>query len=276
MSDEEIENPRNPYKIPVPFYVSFSGGRTSGMMLAKIIEAYGGKLPDGGFALFANTGRENEATYKFIEQFAQHFNIDIKWLEYSPDEKYRVVDFKTASRFGEPFKHLIDKKKYLPNPITRFCTSYLKVRPMNLWMKDRVAENFATVIGLRHDEPRRVSRLRSDTSRDIFLPLDEDKVTKADVLSYWSKMPFDLNLPNGDEAFSNCDLCFLKNMAAIHRVVATDPSTASWWIDAENAMSAQFRKDRPKYSQILRYVTIHGMAYQGDNNEPTLPCDCTE
>ena len=48
----------NPYKIPRPALISFSGGRTSGFMLHNIIQAYGGKLPDDIHVVFANTGKE--------------------------------------------------------------------------------------------------------------------------------------------------------------------------------------------------------------------------
>ena len=36
---------RNPYRVPRPAVISFSGGRTSGFMLKKIVDAYGGRLP---------------------------------------------------------------------------------------------------------------------------------------------------------------------------------------------------------------------------------------
>jgi len=246
------------------------------MLLAKVLEAYGGKLPEGGFVLFANTGKEHLSTYTFIERFSSHFDVDIRWLEYSPTDVYKVVEPHQASKNGQPFKALVDKKRYLPNPLTRFCTSHLKVKPMNAWMAANVGSEFTSVIGLRHDEPKRVSRLRSDTSRDIALPLDDAKITKTDVLRFWASMPFDLALPNNDEAFGNCDLCFLKNMAAIQRVIQHDPSSADWWASCEENVGAKFRSDRPKYSDILRYVTIFGREYQTHNDGPSLPCDCTE
>jgi len=266
----------NPYLIEPPFYVSFSGGRTSGMMLAKIIEAHGGKLPDGGHALFANTGREHAATYQFVDRMAEHFNVDIKWLEYRAEAKYAVVNTQMASRNGEPFRALIDKRKYLPNPVTRFCTSDLKVKPMTAWMREHVGDEFTCVIGLRYDEPNRVAKLRGDASRDIAMPLADAHVDRAQVMQFWADMPFDLQLPNNDQAFGNCDLCFLKSMAATQRVIAHDPNAARWWIDAEESRSATFRKDRPRYSSILHQVTVQGRLFEEHQNDQTIPCDCTE
>jgi len=244
-------------------------------MLANIVEAHGGKLPDGGYALFANTGKEHAATYNFVDRMAAYFGIDIKWLEYRNETKYAVVNSQTASRNGDPFRALIDKKKYLPNPVTRFCTSDLKVKPMTAWMREHVGDDFTCVIGLRFDEPNRVAKLRGDTSRDFAMPLFAARVDKAQVMKFWQTMPFDLQLPNNDQAFGNCDLCFLKSMAATQRVIAHDPNVAQWWIDAEESRSATFRKDRPKYASILHQVTVQGRLFQHMQDD-TMPCECTE
>ena len=122
------------------------------------------------------------------------------WVEYRDDAKYAIVEYETASRHGEPFAALIAKRKYLPNPVARFCTSDLKVKPMSEWMRKHHKE-FTTVIGLRYDEGRRVARLRGDSSRDIAMPLADAKATRQTVLEYWAASPFDLTLPNGDQAF---------------------------------------------------------------------------
>jgi hypothetical protein len=62
--------------------------------------------------------------------------VNIVWLEYAPDGekqwKFRVVDHQTASRQGEPYEALLRERKYLPNPVTRFCTTmHLCGRPQN-------------------------------------------------------------------------------------------------------------------------------------------------
>ena len=47
----------DPYKVEPPFYVSFSGGRTSGYLLRHILDAWGGQMPKDALVLFANTGK---------------------------------------------------------------------------------------------------------------------------------------------------------------------------------------------------------------------------
>ena len=46
--------------------ISFSGGRTSGYMLYKILEANNG-LPSNAKVIFTNTGREMEQTLDFVQ-----------------------------------------------------------------------------------------------------------------------------------------------------------------------------------------------------------------
>jgi len=95
----------DPFKIDSPTCISFSGGRTSAYMLWRVLQSNGG-LPDEARVCFANTGKEDEATLRFVDRCAQEWEIPITWVEYiNADEtkdRFRVVDFETASRNGEP------------------------------------------------------------------------------------------------------------------------------------------------------------------------------
>lgn len=272
----------NPYQVDPPFYVSFSGGRTSAYLVRHVIDAWGGSLPEGGHVLFANTGREHEATLEFVRDMGERV-CPITWIELALGQAeaeqvygYRTVDFASASRNGDPFAALVARRKYLPNPVARFCTSDLKVRPMSAYMKANAGDDFTTVLGLRADEPRRVARIRADETRDIAVPLADAGVTREDVLSYWKAQPFDLRLPNDDPAFGNCDLCFLKSRERLDRVMAADPARAQWWMDQEYVVGGTFRKDRPTYRQMLHQVTVQGQLFRCSGDDDTLPCDCTE
>ena len=99
----------DPFKITQPTCISFSGGRTSAYMLWRVLQANGG-LPADTVVCFANTGKEVEATLRFVRGCAKHWQVPIHWLEYRPTEPgFAVVDFDTASRKGEPFEALIRK-----------------------------------------------------------------------------------------------------------------------------------------------------------------------
>ena len=129
----------NPYKIEGPALISFSGGRTSGYMLYQMLQAYEGTLPDDVYVTFANTGKEMPETLDFVRDCGEHWGVKIHWLEMRIfDERpiYRTeeVTYETAARNGEPFAALIDRKKMLPNPMVRFCTSELKIMPLKHWL----------------------------------------------------------------------------------------------------------------------------------------------
>ena len=129
----------NPFEIIERTCISFSGGRTSGYMLWRILDANGGKLPDDAVVVFANTGKEDEATLKFVHDCETNWNVPIVWLEYcaheDPKQRFKVVNYQTASRNGEPFEAVIRQRNYLPNPVTRFCTAEMKIRTIHKYLK---------------------------------------------------------------------------------------------------------------------------------------------
>ncbi len=274
----------NPYRVDQPAVVMVSGGRTSGFMFHKIIEAFGGTLPEDVIPVFANTGLEHAATYDFLHEIETRW-CPIVWLEYRATEDgqtFERVTYETASRNGEPFEALIRKCNYLPNPVTRKCTTELKIRTGYRFVKSLGWDEHTRCIGLRADEPRRVARMKGDyASEHVAMPMAEAGHTLADVLSFWNAQPFDLRLPNNDNAFGNCQLCFLKSKARLRRVMRADPSSAAWWIKVESlalsekASSSVFRMDRPSYAGLL-WEAQHQEQMFSDEEEDTLPCACTE
>ena len=254
----------NPYKIEGPALISFSGGRTSGFMLWNIIQAHGGTLPEDIYVTFANTGKEAPETLDFVHEIGQKWGVKIHWLElYFGEERpvYRTkeVTYETASRNGEPFEALIDRRKYLPNPVARFCTSELKVKVMSRFMRKlKGHKTWYNVIGLRYDEPRRVSSaMRQNNPWENVLPMYHAKHDVKDVTDFWEKQNFDLNLTNfsGKTLAGNCDLCFLKGKDTKVKLLKERPEMAGWWIKQEQKFGkdagATFRKDSDNYIKLL-------------------------
>jgi 3'-phosphoadenosine 5'-phosphosulfate sulfotransferase (PAPS reductase)/FAD synthetase len=253
---------KNPYKVESPALISFSGGRTSGYMLYHILDAFDGKLPEGVYVTFANTGKERTETLDFVLNCQNHWNVPIHWLEYRPSDKrgkhdkYVEVDYESASREGEPYNMIIEKRNYLPNPVTRFCTTVLKVEVLQDFALSTMGLQYWTnVIGLRADESNRVTTMLKKNESNKFYtsvaPMYEAGAMVDDVMNFWSKQPFDLGL-HPDEG--NCDLCFLKGAAKISNILRAKPELAQWWIDREQQIDATFRKDRPNYQRILEAV----------------------
>lgn len=260
----------DPFKIDGPACISFSGGRTSGYLLWRILQAHGGTLPADVVACFANTGKEHAATLAFVRDCGARWGVPIVWLERGRGQ----VDFDGASRRGEPFAAMIDKRNYLPNPVARFCTSALKVEPIAAYMESLGYTEFATAVGLRADEPRRVAKLQGQDEK--IAPLATAGITRADVLAFWADQDFDLALPTngGITPLGNCDACFMKGADQILSIFRAEPARAAWWIAQEQKIGGTFRSDRPSYQQIHRMATQHGEMFGYD--EALADCACTD
>ena len=151
----------NPFIIKEPTCISFSGGRTSAYMLWRVLQAHDMILPSDAKVIFCNTGKEHEATLDFVRDIEKQWNVPIVWLEYLKEQpKFKIVNYDTASRNGEPFAELITNKQFLPNSVMRFCTTELKIHPITRYMASIGHEEFQTFAGIRADEPRRVVKLR--------------------------------------------------------------------------------------------------------------------
>lgn len=254
----------SPYLMRDKSIISFSGGRTSGYMLNNILQAHDGVLPDFVKVIFANTGKESPKTLDFVQECSERWNVQIVWVEFDPsiEEGFQIVNHNSACRAGEPYEALIDKKKFLPNPTMRFCTTELKIRPMKKYITSVLGwEHWDNVIGLRYDEPRRVHKKLNSTTKErweIVMPLHHAKVTKWTVRDFWKAQPFDLRLVNinGKTPEGNCDMCFLKGARAIQTLIKNDPESAAWWIKQESkqfsgpASGNRFRNDRPSYAEM--------------------------
>jgi len=272
----------NPFEIKEPTCISFSGGRTSAYMLYRVLEAHNMSLPSNAKVIFANTGKEDEATLRFVQACSDNWGVEIHWLEYrDADPAFERVTFETASRNGEPFEAIIRKRQYLPNPVTRFCTSELKIRTIHKYLKSLGWHDHTETmdwIGMRADEQRRAAKI-ADKSR---IPLVTAGVTKETVGEFWRNQSFDLELPNinGVTYHGNCDLCFLKGGSQVLSLIAEKPERGIWWAKMENLASqiaskpsgAVFRSDRPSYASMIKFSSEQTDMF--DPNEETIACFC--
>jgi len=278
----------DPFKIDSPTCISFSGGRTSAYMLWRVLQSNGG-LPDEARVCFANTGKEDEATLRFVDRCAQEWEIPITWVEYiNADEtkdRFRVVDFETASRNGEPFEAIIRKRNYLPNPVSRFCTVELKVRTIHRYLKSIGWTEWESMLGIRADEQRRLAKIgQQDYGKheEKIAPLGRVGITKEMVGEFWKAMPFDLELPNmnGVTMHGNCDLCYLKGGSQIFSLIQEKPERAVWWAKMEALAlalaskpdGAKFRTDRPSYAAMLKFSKEQRDMF--DKDEEAISCFC--
>ena len=275
----------DPFKIDSPTCISFSGGRTSAYMLWRVLQSNQG-LPADAKVCFANTGKEDEATLRFVDRCSTEWSVPITWVEYinaeETKDRFKVVTFETASRNGEPFEAIIRKRNYLPNPVSRFCTVEMKVRAIHRYLKSVGWTEWDSMLGIRADEQRRLAKIGNQDygkHEEKIAPLGKVGVTKEIVGEFWARQSFDLELPNinGVTYHGNCDLCFLKGTSQTMSLIREKPERAVWWANMEAlALSskpegARFRKDRPKYADMKKYAEEQ-TDFFGDDE--TIPCFC--
>lgn len=292
----------NPYYTDEQAVISFSGGRTSGFMLWKVLQAHGGQLPDNIKVCFANTGKEMPQTLDFVRDVGEKWGVDIVWLERFAREtteaekeiknnKYiyetKTVNYETASRNGEPFRQLVLTRRYAPNPVARFCTVDLKIRAISEYLLNECAfeKPYLGFIGIRADEVTRAKKMHNtiESGQERYLPLYLDGVTALDVYDFWNSQDFDLQLPNnrGVTDWGNCDLCFLKGLGKKQSIIRERPDLADWWIELELELSkavgksAYFRADQPSYKEMKRLALENPTMFDFEDDE-TIPCYCGE
>lgn len=286
----------DPFAIPPQSVVSFSGGRTSGYMLRRILDAFGGALPPDRHVVFANTGRERSETLDFVAECGSRWGVPIVWLEYdrSADHRTALVNHNSAARHGEPFDQIISDRKILPNPTMRFCTIDGKIRRIESYAKHWLDyDPWHNIVGLRADEQGRVDKLRQRKALGKdgknagvpLTPLADAGVTKRDVAAFWRSQTFDLRLPlvNGSTPEGNCDLCFLKTEANLAGTIRRQPHLAAWWIAKEQAHGHRgshgyFRQGRSPYAALLEAGQRQGDFADifSDMGGESVDCACTD
>ena len=280
----------NPFLINEPTCISFSGGRTSAYMLYRILEANNMTLPSDAIVCFANTGKEEEATLEFVNECSMRWNVPISWLEYvevDDEHSFKVVNYQTASRSGEPFEQIIKHfNNALPNGRARYCSANLKTRTFYRYLKSIGWEEWQSFLGIRADEPKRVVKFRANPNPEgkhetVYLPLAQDNVSSKDVSNFWKQQDFDLGLPNinGKTMHGNCDLCMLKPKAQILSLIQEKPERALWWIKQEEEAAKRcagdgkfFAIDRPTYAQMYKYAAEQTDMF--DKDEEAISCFC--
>jgi 3'-phosphoadenosine 5'-phosphosulfate sulfotransferase (PAPS reductase)/FAD synthetase len=284
---EMQKNKSNPYYIDEDCIYSTSGGRSSMYSLVKTVKAHNGVLPDYIKPVFCNTGKERNETLDFVHRCEKELSINIVWIELSKmirndgkyQKEYKIVNYETASRNGEPFQILLDAMPAIPNVVNMSCTAYLKTRLMRMYADDiGFDRGCLTVIGMRADEFRRVrnSHGKKVEGFEGYCPMHLDGVTQSDVRDFWDSMPWNLELPmlpDGSCPAGNCDICYKKSLNKRELLIAQNPEKADFWIKAEEDKKQRFRPDQPSYKQMKDYAASQ-LTMFSEYDDDSMPCFC--
>jgi hypothetical protein len=180
---------------------------------------------------------------------------------------------------GKPFEEVIkDKSNYLPNLVTRFCTTEMKLKPIFDWWLNEINEPIKMRIGFRANEQTRAKNMIAKTNelglsefkhvighskngRNKWgvtgwqypdFPLIKDGIYKDNVEAFWKDKPVRFAYMN------NCIGCFHRNEVLLKHMSDRHPEKFQWFIDQENNNNNTFKKGvtYEKIKQSLKQITL--------------------
>lgn len=184
-----------------------------------------------------------------------------------------------------------------------------------------LAVDYISVLGIRIDEQRRITKIenRIDEAQDnqgkslfnqphgesILAPLIDENITQDQVIDFWNKQDFNLELPNSG-LFSNCLYCPLKSKGKLLQIAIEQlgnvpneltPGNIDWWINIEQKYSRNLIAENreitseksPKFVGFFgptKELIFEGIKKQAENGvtvdkellelESAIPCNCTD
>lgn len=149
--------------------ISYSGGKDSNAMLIKAIE-------DGleFRATYQDTGFEHSSHYDYIRYIEKALGIEIEFVK---------------SKDFDGLLDLIEKRNFMPHPLRRACTDYLKQIPFKDWLVDNpdISEVW---LGMRTQESAgRAKRYGGLSTNDVFPLSDFPKFGKRKFGHIMCRLP---------------------------------------------------------------------------------------
>ena len=186
---------------------------------------------------------------------------------------------------GKTFdKLIIDKKKYLPNKIARYCTTELKTMPVLYWMYDVIKEPVIMRFGYRANETKRAISMLEKTDEEGYtkvkatfsklkdgrnswqemrycqpeFPLINDNIYKDNIEEYWKDKPVRFAYLN------NCVGCHWRSPLLLKKMHNKHPNKIQWFADQETIKS-KWRSD-VMYKDVIKWKTQTEL-FDNDFNE---------
>lgn len=240
-------------------FVSVSGGKTS-MRMAAWLKENKSREYDLIFT-FANTGLEHEETLVFLNRCDIEFRLGVVWLEAVVSKtkgvgiRHKIVDFKTASRSGEPFEAQIEKEG-IPNVQFPKCSERLKRFVMESYKRSLGFKSLhMTAIGIRSDE---IDRMNSGLleKQAVYYPLvSERPETKQSINAWWKLQKFNLEIP---EHYGNCVTCFKKSDRKLFTIAKHTPEYFDFFkkMEEKHGRSGTVRDGDPDRKFFRNYRSV--------------------
>ena len=169
---------------------------------------------------------------------------------------------------GDTFDDVIIKKgNYVPNRVSRYCTTELKIKPMQKWWYNNFTEPVDMRIGFRANEMSRAKNMISKLNVNGFtedkmivgkhknnnnkwalkewrrpkFPLIDDGIFKDNIVEYWKDKPVRF------AKFNNCTGCFWRNPLLLKKMYDTHTNKLDWFAEQEVKCKGTWREDSRYY-----------------------------
>jgi len=179
---------------------------------------------------------------------------------------------------GKTFDEVIDKGGgTLPDPMRRYCTTEMKMKPMFEWWRNNVNIPCEFRLGFRANETRRAKRTLGKVNNNGFLemkaivgkrgtlnkwadiewqkptfPLIEDNIYKDNIQEYWKGKNVRFAYMN------NCVGCFHKTPMLIKKMYEKHPNKINWFASKERVKHKKdvwYKDKNLSFKDIIKWQT---------------------
>jgi hypothetical protein len=196
---------------------------------------------------FIGTLEMDEIIYTMLD-LEQFIGKEITWLS-----------LKTFDEVIKSYK-MANGSNYLPNQMTRYCTTDLKVKPIAQWCYENTDLPVEMRIGFRANEISRANKMierqikgvenfkfkvgekngrnkwKELPYRMVRFPLIEDVIFKDTIENFWQGKPVRFAQRN------NCVGCFHRNELLLNYLSVHQENKFNWFIDQEQKNGNTFKK----------------------------------
>jgi len=246
---------------------SLSGGKTSSYIAANYPADYNVfslVRTDDKKCLFPDAKIRQEVSDRLGKEFIGTLEEDT--IIYTMLDLEQFIGSKIDWVTGKTFDDVVSRnngKTQLPNPIRRFCTVDMKIKPIFDWWKANINEIVETRIGFRANETNRANTMieRCKPTNGVMtfktivgkrktqnkwadipyqiprFPLIEDNIFKDKVEKYWSDKNVRFAYMN------NCVGCMHRNPILLRKMFDKEPNKMNWFVETEKKAIKSYKNN---------------------------------
>lgn len=210
-------------------FISYSGGIESTTMLVL----FGAKATP----IFSDTGWEHAALYEWLEKVETKTGVKIERVK----------------RPGETLPQYIERARYYPSELSRFCTRMFKIEPIDAFLKSHTPCKL--MIGLNADETGRTGNHGLVEGVQYTYPLIDLGLTREACIAILKEKDLLPKFPSYMQR-GGCIGCFFKRKSEFQRMALESPEEA----DSVAALEEFIQDERGEWFSVRRGIkSIRGL-----------------